>query len=161
MTWKAMTPVEACDLLEFWEDAPWPLTRDQAQQRAFDGLGWTIEVEDGVPHLMNTVSGFTVPDVSTIGSRGDLSYLRFDVADLIREITPASRRFLGDAFALLVREAETRWGTPALRDFAESSSATWDTASGARISFTLGKRGLRAMFETPQGVELDRRAGER
>ncbi|MEU7479770.1 DUF6301 family protein [Lentzea sp. NPDC042327] len=157
MSWKAMTPVEACDLMDFWEAAPWPLTRDQVQE----WFGWTIEVDGGVPYLMNTVSGFTTPDVSTIGSRGDLSYLQLDVADTIREVTPASRRFLGDAYALMVREGETRWGAPAMCDFKGTSSATWTTPSGGSMSFRLDLRGLRAMFETPQGVALDRRAGHR
>ncbi|RDI24455.1 hypothetical protein DFR72_10935 [Lentzea flaviverrucosa] len=156
-----MTPAEACDLVDFWDAAPWPLTRDQAQQLAVDGLGWTTEVEDGVSYLMNTVSGFTVPDVSTIGSRGDLSYLSLDLADTIREVTRESRRFLGDAFALVVREAEIRWGTPVMRDSEQTTSATWDTASGGRISFRLAPRSLSAMFETPQGVELDRKTGHR
>lgn len=156
-----MTPVEACDLMDFWEIASWPLTRDQVQQLAVEWLGWTIEVENGVSYLMNTESGFTTPDVMTIGSKGDLSYLRFDVADKIREVTSASRRFLGDAFTLVVREGEARWGTPVLRDFERSTSATWDTASGGRISFSLALKSLGAMFETPQGVELDRKAGDR
>lgn len=154
-----MTADEACDLVDFWEVAPWPLTRDQVQQLAVEWLGWTIEIDDGVPCLMNTVSGFTVPDVSTIGARGDLSCLGFGLADTIREVTPESRRFLGDAFALAVREGEVRWGAPAMRDFEGTSSATWDTASAGRISFSLNQRSLRAMFRTPQGVELDRKAG--
>lgn len=83
-----MTPVEVCDLMDFWEAAPWPLTCDQAQQLAVDGLGWTIELEDGISYLMNTVSG-------------------------------------------------------------------------GRISFHLTQRGLSAMFDTPQDVELDRKAGHR
>ncbi|MFJ7214960.1 DUF6301 family protein [Amycolatopsis sp. NPDC098790] len=161
MSWKAMTPVEVCDLMEFWEVAPWPLTREQVHQLAVEWFGWTIEVEDGVSYLMNTVSGFTFADVMTIGSKGDLSYVKLDVSDTIREVTAASRRFLGDAFALVVREAETRWGAPAMRDFEGTSSATWDTASGARISFDNALKGLGAKFETPQGVELDRKAGHR
>ncbi|GHH42951.1 DUF6301 family protein [Lentzea cavernae] len=161
MSWKAMTPVEACDLMAFWEAAPWPLTRDQVQQRAVERLGWTIEIEDGVSYLMNSVSGFTAQDVSTIGSRGDLSYLHLDLADKIREVTAESRRFLGDAFTLNVREAEGRWGVPAMRDAESATSATWNTPSGGRISFSLAPKSLVATFETPQGVELDRRAGHR
>ncbi|MFD5828090.1 DUF6301 family protein [Lentzea sp. NPDC060358] len=161
MSWKAMTADEACDLLDFWDAESWPLTRDQVQQRAVEWFGWTIEVDDGVTYLMNTVSGFTVPDVSTIGARGDLSYVGLDIADTIREVTSGSRRFLGDAYALAVREGEKRWGAPRLRDSKGTSSADWDTASGGRISFSLALRGLRARYETPQGVELDRRAGHR
>ncbi|HEX7301478.1 DUF6301 family protein [Lentzea sp.] len=159
MSWKAMPPGDACDLVEFWEAESWPLTRDQVRQRAVEWFGWTVEVEKGKSYLMNTVSGFTVPDVSTIGAGDDLSYISFRISDTIREVTSASRRFLGDAFALVVREGETRWGVPAMRDLERSSSATWDTASGGRISFRGSAKSVSAMFETPQGVELDRRAG--
>ena len=156
-----MTPDEACDLMDFWDAEPWPLTRDQVQQRAVEWFGWTVEVDDGVSYLMNTVSGFTIPDVSTIGSRGDLSYVALHVADTIREVTRESRSFLGDAFTLVVREGESRWGAPVLNDRERSHAALWDTASGAQISFTLSQKGLRAMFKTPQGVELDRKADHR
>src|SRR5688500_18680779 len=122
-----MTPVEACDLMDFWEAAPWPLTRTQVQKLAVERLGWTTEIEDGTPYLMHPLSGFTSADVMTIGSKGDLSYLKLDVSDTIREVTRESRRFLGDAFALMVREAEARWGAPAMRDFEGTTSATWDT----------------------------------
>ncbi|EWC61082.1 hypothetical protein UO65_3653 [Actinokineospora spheciospongiae] len=161
MTWKAMAPAEVCDLVDFWDAAPWPLTRDQVQQRAVERFGWTTEVEDGTSYLMNTVSGFTVPDVSTIGSKGDLSYLKLNVADTIREVTPGSRRFLGDAFALAVREGEGRWGVPTLRDGEGTTSADWDTASGGRISFNLTARSLSAVFHTPQDVEGFERADHR
>ncbi|MGI5498956.1 DUF6301 family protein [Lentzea sp. CA-135723] len=161
MTWKAMTPTEACDLVDFWVAAPWPLTRDQVLRLAVDRFGWTIEVDDGVPYLMNAVSGFTTPDVSAIGSRGDLSYLGLHVADTIREVTSGSRRFLGDAFALMVREGESRWGVPVMSDREGASCAGWNTASGGKISFSLAPKSLRARVDTPQGVALDRRAGRR
>ncbi|SES17759.1 hypothetical protein SAMN04488000_117107 [Lentzea albida] len=153
-----MAPAEACDLMDFWEIAPWPLTRDQVQQLAVEWLGWTIEVENGVSYLMNRESGFTSPDVMTIGAKGELSYLKFAVADTIREVTPASRRFLGDAFTLVVREGEGRWGTPVMRDFETTTSAKWATGSGGAISFSLSRKGFSGMFATPQGVELDRKA---
>lgn len=156
-----MAPAEACDLMDFWEAASWPLTRDEVQQQAVEWFGWTVEVENGTPYLMNRDSGFTVPDVMTIGSRGDLSYLKFHVADTIREVTPASRAFLGDAFTLIVREGGVRWGAPVMRDFERTTSASWNTASGGRISFNLRQKSASAMFETPQGVELDRKAGPR
>lgn len=41
-------------------------------------------------------------------------------------------------------------------DLVETTSADWLTSSGGRISF-----GLNAVFDTPQGVELDRGAGHR
>ncbi|USX53660.1 DUF6301 family protein [Lentzea sp. HUAS12] len=84
MEWRAMAPAEACDLMDFWEAASWPLTRDEVQQQAVEWFGWTVEVQNGTPYLMNRDSGFTVPDVMTIGSRGDLSYLKFHVAGVPR-----------------------------------------------------------------------------
>lgn len=127
-----MTAADACDLLDFWEAARWPLTRDQVEQLAVEWLGWTIEIDDGVPHLMNTVSGFTIPDVSTIGAKGGLSYLGFGLADTIREVTPESRRFLGDAFALAVRGGEVRWGAPAVRAVRRRARSSPRGSTGGR-----------------------------
>lgn len=159
MSWKVMTPVEVCDLMEFWNGATWPLTREEVQRLATERFGWTIEVEDDVPYLMNTVSGFTIPDVSTIGSEGALSYLSLRVSDVIREVTAESTAFLGDNFALMVREGEARWGRPTMGSVKETSSASWDTPTGARIIFSMAPKSLSAMFLTPQGAELDRKSG--
>lgn len=158
-SWKAMTPSELCDLADFWATQPWPLSRDQVHRTAVEHLGWTTEVDDGTSYLVNTVSALTVPDVSTIGSRGDLSHLSLRVSDVIRPVTPESTAFLGDTFALMVRAREAGWGAPTMRRRDDSTSAAWDLASGARVSFTCTARGLSLMFQTPQGVELDRGAG--
>jgi len=42
-----MTPIEVWAIVDFWAGLPWPMSRAEAQQRAVDRLGWTIEVEDG------------------------------------------------------------------------------------------------------------------
>jgi hypothetical protein len=159
MSWKVMTPVEVCDFMEFWDAAAWPLTRDEVQKLAVERFGWTIEVEDDVPYLMNTVSGFTIPDVSTIGSEGALSHLSLRVSDVIRQVTPESTEFLGDNFALMVREGEARWGRATMGTVAETTSASWDSPTGSRIVFSLAPKSISAMFLTPQGVELDRKSG--
>ncbi|PCE16292.1 hypothetical protein AUC47_00080 [Microbacterium sp. SZ1] len=153
-----MTPSEACDLMDFWAAAPWPLTRDEVLRLAVDRFGWTIEEEDGTAYLMNTVSNFTIPDVSTIGE-DPLSYLTLRISDVIREVTPESTAFLGDAFTLAVREGERRWGTASLRDVKGTTIASWTTDSGGQISFSSAPKSLAARFETPQGVALDQRLG--
>jgi hypothetical protein len=155
-TWKAMPPAEVCDLMDFWGAAAWPLTQEQVQRLAVERFGWSIEVEDGTPYLMNHVSGFTIPDVSTIGSKGDLSYISLRISDVIRQITPESTEFLGDNFALLVREGQQRWGKAAMRTSDGADSASWNLPSGARITVNLNPKSLSAMFHTPQGVGLDR-----
>lgn len=157
--WKLMPAQEICDLLDFWDAAPWPLPRDEVQRLAVERFGWTIEVDDGTPYLMNTVSGFTIPDVSTIGAGSDLHYLSLRIADVIREVTPASEAFLGDGFARAVREGARRWGAPTLRSRVRGTSAEWRRPSGAEIFVNARPKGLSAMFKTPQGAALDRKAG--
>ncbi|KZM35196.1 DUF6301 family protein [Oerskovia enterophila] len=157
-TWKAMSPSEVRDLMEYWAARPWPLSRDEVQRLAVERFGWTIEVEDGTPYLMNTVSGFTVPDVSTIGAHQDLNYLSLRTSDVIRQVTPESTAFLGDGFTRMVRAGEAGWGRPAMHELDGTVSATWDLASGAQISFRCAPSSLSAMFRTPQGVALDLRS---
>ncbi|ASN21629.1 DUF6301 family protein [Arthrobacter sp. YN] len=154
-----MTPAEVCDLMDFWAAADWPLTKDEVQRLAVERFDWSIEVEDGTPYLMNHVSGFTIPDVSTIGARKHLHYLRLDTSDELKQVTPEFTAFLGDNFTLMVREGEGRWGKPTMRNFEGTDSAEWDRPSGGRIVFNLSSHVLSAMFQTPQGVELDRKLG--
>lgn len=159
MTWKAMTPAEACDLMDFWAGVAWPLTRDEVQRLAVERFGWTIEVEDGTPYLMNTVSGFTVPDVSTIGARKQLAHLRLDLADEAPKDSAQDAERLSDAFTLFVREGASRWGDPALREREGTKTASWDAPNGGRISFSASDRTLSGMFETPHGVAVERKLG--
>ncbi|MFB4351371.1 DUF6301 family protein [Microbacterium sp. CR_7] len=158
MSWKVMPAAEVCDLMDFWAAAPWPLSRDEVLRLAVDRFGWTIDEEDGTSYLMNTVSNFTVPDVSTIGEN-PLSYLTLRISDVIRDVSPESTAFLGDSFTLAVREGERRWGTASLRDVKGTTIASWSSASGGRISFSRAPKSLAARFETPQGVALDQRLG--
>ncbi|MEJ1114216.1 DUF6301 family protein [Paenarthrobacter sp. CCNWLY172] len=160
VTWKAMSPAEVCDLMDFWAAADWPLSEDEVQSLAVERFGWTIEVEDGVSYLMNTVSGFTIPDVSTIGSKGPLSYINLRVSDVIRRITPESTEFLADNFAFMVREGQQRWGKPTMRKPDGADSASWNLPTGARIILNCNPKSLSAMFQTPQGVEIDRKLGD-
>lgn len=62
-TWKSIPAAEACDLLDFWANAPWPMDMDQAHQYAAQLR--TVEEEDGEHFLVNEVSGLTSTDVDT------------------------------------------------------------------------------------------------
>ena len=146
MTWKSMPPAELCDIIDFWITAPWPMSQDEAQKRAVDRFGWTIEVENDTHYLMNTVSNFTTADVMTIDYKNVMMDLSFDTSDTIRDVTPESTDFLSDVHTLMVREGVA------------TTTAQWNVEDGARVSFSFLPRGLTARYETPQGVELDRRA---
>ncbi|MCS3442555.1 DUF6301 family protein [Microbacterium phyllosphaerae] len=161
MSWKAMTPTEVCDIVDFWTAAPWPLTEDEAQQLAVERFGWSIEVENGTRYLMNTVTGLALPDVMTIAVKDQMRELSFDTTDTIRDVTPESTAFLGDNFALMVREGEARWGKPDLRRTDKWTTARWDAAGGSRVAFNFLPRGLNVRFETPQGADVERKLGDR
>lgn len=157
MTWKSMPPAEVCDTMDFWITSPWPLSEDEVQQRAVEHFGWTIEVENDTPYLMNTVSNFTLPDVMTVHSKGVMMQIELDTTDNIREVTPESTAFLNDAFTLMVREGQARWGKPTVKRRGVGTAARWDVDGGARVSFHFLPRGVSAKYETPQGAELDRK----
>lgn len=158
---KIMDPAELCDIMDFWIAAPWPLTEDETQQRAVERFGWTIEVDGGTPYLMDTVSNFTIPDVRTVPYKDRMMELSLQASDTTREITSPLTELLGDAFTLMVREGEGRWGKPTLLDSKSGPTARWNVDGGARVSFIFLSRGLLAMFETPQGAEVERKLGDR
>lgn len=118
-----MTPVEVWAVIDFWAGLPWPMSRAEAQQRAVDSLGWTIEVEDGLGYLANPK--ITPPDVSMSGIE-TVSSVRFLIADTVAEETPESRAFLGDLFTLTVREGAARLGRPSIRRVRGDTHAAWD-----------------------------------
>ncbi|RKW70748.1 DUF6301 family protein [Galactobacter caseinivorans] len=119
--WRAMTPRQACDQMDFWAEQPWPLSTEAAQRR-------------------------------------------LSLTDTIHHVSPESTAFLGDAFALMVREGARRWGRPTMQDgwgaVTGSSTARWKLAGGSRVSFGLQSGVVTATFDTPQGAEQDRRLDE-
>lgn len=161
MSWKAMTPAEVCDIVDVWAAAPWPLTKKEAQDLAVERFGWTIEVEGGSQYLMNTVSGLTVADVMMIAVDDRMMEIDFDATDTIRDVTPESTAFLGDNYALMVREGQARWGKPTQQSDDLANSARWDLAAGARVEFSFLARGVTVRFETPQGAQINRKLGDR
>ncbi|MGV2985945.1 DUF6301 family protein [Microbacterium sp. AGC85] len=158
MTWKVMPPAEVCDVMDFLIALEWPLPEAKVQSLASERFGWTIETEDGQDYLMNTVTGLSIPDVTTIDPRGAMYVLRFRVTDVTPPPTPESTAFLGDEFALLVREGTSRWGKPEMSGGDARTSASWDVPGAARVRFNLAERSVSASFSTPQGVESDLKA---
>lgn len=157
MAWRAMPPVEVCDVMEFWAAQTWPMTRERVHALAAEQLGWTTEIDDGKEFLNNSVSALSIPGVSTIvGSGEHISYLRFRVTDAIRDRSAESAEFLGSAFTQILNEGAARWGAPQQSGERGKRYAGWDVAAGARIELSLGPMSAAAEFVTPQTVERDR-----
>jgi hypothetical protein len=94
---------------------------------AVDRLGWAIEVEDGLGLLVNPA--FTPPGV-TMSGIDTVSFVRFRIADVVTEETPATRAFLGDLFTSAVREGAARLGRPSIRRDRGRTDTIWE--DGAR-----------------------------
>lgn len=161
MAWKAMTPAEVCDFMDFWAAQSWPMRREEVHRLAVERFGWSTEVEKGREYLMNSASGLTIPDVATIHSKGDLLYLSLSVTDVVRDGSDEGAAFIGDAFAHLVREGESRWGAPRQKTAHGNRYVRWDVAGGSRIEFSMSDESVSAEFDTPQRVERDRALGAR
>lgn len=157
--WQSMPPREVADLLDFWAQATWPLSREEVHAMAVERFGWTTELDRGTEYLMNTVSGFTTPDVSTIGAKNALVDLGLDLSDTVREITVESTALIDAAFEAMVEEIERRWGPAVTRRDKGTTTATWTVTSGARLSLNRNDRGLSTFIQTPQGIALDKASG--
>ncbi|MDF2509541.1 MAG: hypothetical protein K0Q52_3400 [Microbacterium sp.] len=157
--WQSMPPDEVADLLEFWAHASWPLSREQVHAAAVERFGWTTELDRGTEYLMNTVSGFTTPDVSTIDAKNALVNLGLDLSDTVREITPESTALIDAAFEAMVEAVERRWGPADTKSNNGTTSASWTVASGTRLSLNRNDRGVSTFIQTPQGIALDKASG--
>ncbi|MFT3888485.1 MAG: DUF6301 family protein [Arachnia sp.] len=158
MTWKVLSPDEVCDFLEFWRTQSWPMSAAAVRALGAREFGWTLEVEDDQEYAMAYGHGLTIPDVTTSSVGEDASNIGLWVSDVIREVTPESTAFLGDNFAVMVREATSRWGKPSIRR-GEWQRATWQNDGWGKINLSLSDKAIVADFYTPQSVEADRRAG--
>lgn len=138
-----MTPAETWSVVDFWAGLPWPLSRADAQQRAVDRLGWTIEVENGLGYLYNRK--LMPPEVS-MGGIETVSFVRFPIADQVTEETPETRAYLGDLFTLTVRAGAARSGRPAIRRDHGGTHATWDDVIVTQSRWLVAVRYL-----TPEG----------
>ncbi|MBB5803177.1 hypothetical protein F4560_002945 [Saccharothrix ecbatanensis] len=121
------------EAVDFWAGVPWPVSRADAQRMAVDRLGWAIEVEDGLGFLVNPA--FTPPGV-TMSGIDTVSFVRFRIADVVTEETPATRAFLGDLFTPAVREGAARLGRPSIRRDRGRTDTTWEMGP-APVTITL------------------------
>lgn len=160
MTWKAMTPVEVCDVIDELELASWPLSKAETHRLAADRFGWTVEERRGKEYLTNTVNALSLPGVTTATGKEYVMSVSLRSTDAIPDPTDESIRFVDDTFAGLVREGERRWGTARIvRDSAQN--AFWDTPRDGRIRFTGSELGIVVEYRTPQGTDLERRQNRR
>jgi len=155
MTWKAMAAEQACDVLDFWLQASWPLTRDEVVGLAGE-LGWTADSEGT---LSNPADGLSQPAVRAVDDlNGDFASMNFWLTDVIKDPSAEDEAFLNDRYTLFVREGKKRWGSPKLgRD--ALPSATWHTG-GARITIGRSRRAVTAEFITPQYAVVLQKLGE-
>ncbi|MDI9628662.1 MAG: DUF6301 family protein [Acidobacteriota bacterium] len=158
MTWRVLSPVEVCDFLDFWRSQTWPMVAADTHALGAREFGWTLEVEDDEEYPMAYDYGLTIPDVSISSVREGVSRVGMWVSDVIREVTTESTNFLGDNYALMVREGASRWGKPSMYRGVRRR-ATWEFDAGGKILLSLSDKAIVADFYTPQGVEVDRRAG--
>ena len=159
MTWKAMSIEQLFDVLEFWDGLPWPLDRTEAFQRATE-LGWVVDSADGMLH--NPVNAFTLPAVQVVivESPEQVASVSFWVSDVLQDPTPADTDRLSDDFATMVKKGRQRWGRPRLKRVKTDQLATWDLASGARLTLARSDQDITADYYTPFYAGVLRELGE-
>lgn len=160
--WKTMPAAKACDILNFWASAPWPMSMDETHRYAAQ-LGWTIEEEDGEDFLVDNTGGFTMTDVSTsVMPSGDMALVSFYLADVIRDITSEATAFLDDHFTLYYREMAARWGVGTQSTLRSGGRiAKWELgADKGRITLLRNAKSITANFDTPQYAKVLRDLGE-
>lgn len=156
MAWKTMGALRACDLIDFWIAAPWPLTRPEVQTLAGE-LGWTVD-EKGT--LTNPIDDLSMPAViTTVMPNGEFGTLRFRVTDVVRDENPDGLAFLNDEFTPAVREGASRWGEPRLGS-GRTKTAQWDLPGGGRVTAKCSSTSVALEFATPQQAAQYRRRGE-
>lgn len=158
MTWNAMDPAEVCDLLEFWDSAAWPLSQSDAQQLGVEQFGWTpLVTRRGIRYLDNPASGLNRSSIGLTAAGDHVMCVDMRATDAIKDVTDESLEFLGDRFALLVREGESRWGAARVVREDGRQNASWNTPGGGRIRLSASAMAVLAEYRTPQGTDLDQR----
>ncbi len=158
-TWKTMPTTRACDMLDFWAAAPWPMNTEQTVSYAAQ-LGWTSEEEDGEIFIVNSVDNFnnSYIDASTMPS-GEIASMVFYLTDTVRgDINDEATAFLRDYYTLFRREAIARWGESRKSD---DTITEWDLGDDAGyIYLTCNPRSVTISFDTPQYAKVLRELGE-
>jgi hypothetical protein len=156
MTWKAMSAERACDLVDFWAAADWPLTAEQVQQLGVQ-VGWQ---PDGDEMMKNTADGLSEPSVGIVTlPDGETASISYWATDVVRDPDARGDAFLDDQYALIVAEGQRRWGSAALSS-GERASALWELAGGSRVVVGRGTRSVVVDFTTPQYAQVLRELGE-
>lgn len=157
MTWKAMDAARVGELLEFWINAPWPLTRAETGALATSELGWAVDAEGEVT---NPVDGLSQPAVLTSATPdGQLATLSFWVSDVVKDPGADAVAFLDDQFTVVVREGERRWGKPKLRS-GRNRGAQWELPGGGRVNASRLRSSVSVEFTTPSYAQVLRKLGE-
>ncbi|MGL4742817.1 MAG: DUF6301 family protein [Dermatophilaceae bacterium] len=156
MTWKAMPPEEVLRILTFWNDAHWPLSEEQVNERAVTELGWTLDDENW---LNDTVTELTSPDVMVSDNGHSVARISLGVTDVEREEdTPGWARWRNDRYTEIIRALTDSWGAPGhLGD--EYRTARWEMPTQARVEIADLGNCLSAAFITPQAAQIDRKVG--
>ena len=131
MTLKSVQPEQAIAQLQFWLDAPWPMSEAEASELA-SGAGWTVEADGRVyarnnPVEFQLVLGMSQRDTQTVS-------FSFSLTDAVENGDSSGLDDLKDKFSAFVTEGRERWGTPKLSRGAKPS-ASWDLGErgGVRI----------------------------
>lgn len=156
MTWKAMSPGRACDLVDFWAGVQWPRTAEQVQQLGTE-VGW---IPDDDEFMENRLDALSEPSVAIITlPSGEVGSFSFWTTDVVRELSEQADAFLDDHYALLVREGCSRWGRPELTT-GDDASARWTLPGGSRAVASRGPRSVVVDFTTPQYAAVLNDLGE-
>jgi len=156
MTWKAMSSDRVCDVVDFWIAVDWPRTPEQVQQLG-QQIGWSPDEDEMMENGTDALSEPAVP-IATMPT-GETASFSFWVTDVVREPGVEADAFLDDQYALLVREAQSRWGKGDSSG-TEARSTQWDFAGGARAVASRGERSVSVAFTTPQFAQVLRELGE-
>ena len=159
MTWKAMKPERVGDLLQFWIDAHWPMTRAETDALAAAELDWIVDAEGDVTNPIDGLSQQAV--LTSVTPDGQLATLSFWVSDVVKDPGADAITFLDDQFTLAVREGERRWGKPKLRSRRNgNASAQWDLSGGGRVGVSRLRSSVTVEVTTPQYARVLRQLGE-
>ena len=143
-------PIEqALSQLEFWLNAPWPMSEAEAAELATD-IGWSVEDEEWLYARNNPVSfqmvlGISKRDNETVS-------FSFSLTDDVRRDDAEGMEALKDRYSEFVAAGRARWGKPALKR-GKRPSASWDFGDrgGVRIYYDSA---VVASFVTPADVQL-------
>jgi len=131
MTVKAVHAEQALAQIQFWLDAPWPMSEAEASELA-SGAGWTVE-EDGRVYARNNPVEFQLVLGMSKRDNQTRSFC-FSLTDAVEEGDASGLDDLKDKFSEFVTEGRKRWGAPKLRR-GSKPSASWDLGElgGVRI----------------------------